>query len=354
MKWAAAAVIAVAGALSISFWDRTVPTAYALDQSIQASHSVRYLHISDFQPGKEGAKEFWLEFDEAGQIRNIRAQVPAWEAPDDGARISVWQQGKAQIWYKEKKSLVTVREQRFADQMLKVVQLFDPKLTLERFSELEKQGLVTLEIAEPGDKAQPITVTSTNAPQLKAVGYQADRTVLVIDQATKLLTKVEQYRLTSNGAYELFVWTEFHNYNQPIDPALFSLEDVPADAMRIDRTAEDAGLEQGDLSDEEIAVRVVREFYEAVIARDYAKAGRLWGGAPAALIEGLFPDLKVVRIVSIGVPKPHPTPGVGGFMVPCQLEVEKDGVKSIYEPYGPGVRPVPNRPERWYIHGGVR
>jgi hypothetical protein len=71
-------------------------------------------------------------------------------------------------------------------------------------------------------------------------------------------------------------------------------------------------------------------------------------------VEGLFPDLKIVRIVSIGAPTPHPTPGVGGFMVPCQLEVEKDGVKSIYEPYGPGVRPVYNRPERWNIHGGVR
>jgi hypothetical protein len=354
MKWAAAAVIAVAGVLSINLWDRGISTAYALDQSIQASHSVRYLHIRDFQQGREGAKEFWLEFDEAGQVKNIRAETPEWESPGEGARISVWQEGKAKIWFKEKKSLVTVREQRFADQMLKVVQLFDPISTLERFSELEKQGLVKLEIVEPGDKAQPITVTSTNSAQLKAVGYQADRTVLFVDQATRLMTRVEQYQLTSNGDYELFVWTEFHSYNQPIDPALFTLEDVPADVMRIDQTAEDVGLEQGDLSDQEIAVRVVREFYEAVIAKDYAKAGRLFGGAPAAVIEGLFPDLKIVRIVSIGEPTPHPTPGVGGFMVPCQLEVEKDGVKSIYEPYGPGVRPVYNRPERWNIHGGVR
>ena len=30
------------------------------------------------------------------------------------------------------------------------------------------------------------------------------------------------------------------------------------------------------------------------------------------------------------------------------------GVTSIHEPYGPGVRPVYNRPERWNIHGGVQ
>jgi hypothetical protein len=96
----------VAGALSISLWDRSISTAYALDQSIQASHSVRYLHIRDFQQGREGAKEFWLEFDEAGQVKNIRAEMPAWESPGEGARISVWQEGKAKIWFQEKKSLV--------------------------------------------------------------------------------------------------------------------------------------------------------------------------------------------------------------------------------------------------------
>ncbi len=174
------------------------------------------------------------------------------------------------------------------------------------------------------------------------------------DQATKLATKAEQYRLTPNGDYELLGWTEFHGYNQPIDPAMFTLDDVPADVMRIDQTTQEVGLEQGDLSDKEIAVQVVREFYEAVIARDYAKAGRLLEGAPAAMMEDLFKDLKIVRVVSIGEPQPHPTPGVGGYMVPCQLEVETNGVRSIYKPYGPGGRPVYNQPNRWTIHGGAK
>jgi hypothetical protein len=39
--------------------------------------------------------------------------------------------------------------------------------------------------------------------------------------------------------------------------------------------------------------------------------------------------------------------------VHCEIEIEKDGVKSILKPYGPGVRPVHGQPHRWNIHGGV-
>jgi hypothetical protein len=60
-----------------------------------------------------------------------------------------------------------------------------------------------------------------------------------------------------------------------------------------------------------------------------------------------------VRIISIGEPEPHPIPKVGGFRVSCKVEIEKDGVKSIWEPYGAGVRQVYGQPGRWDIHGGV-
>jgi hypothetical protein len=164
---------------------------------------------------------------------------------------------------------------------------------------------------------------------------------------------MKNYCLAEDGDYELIGRTEFYGYNQKIDPKMFALDNLPSDVIKIDKTIEDIGLEQGDLSDQEIAVKVVREFYEAVIAKDYAKAGRIYGNTPATKIEEKFKELKIVRIISVGEPKPHPSPGVGGFMVPCKLEIEKDGVKSIYEPYGPGVRPIHGQPNRWGIHGGV-
>jgi hypothetical protein len=41
--------------------------------------------------------------------------------------------------------------------------------------------------------------------------------------------------------------------------------------------------------------------------------------------------------------------------VPCKIEIEKDGVKSEWEPYGPFVRTTHKKSEhpRWEIHGGL-
>ncbi|MHC4170287.1 MAG: hypothetical protein ACYSWQ_25370 [Planctomycetota bacterium] len=352
-KLAAAAVIVIAAVLSMSLWEKTTPATYALEQTIEASHSVRYLRIRDFKPGEDEPKEFWLEFDQQGGVKNIRGHMPEWESPSDGEKVVIWRDRTAEIWFKRKNMLVMIKEDRLSGNMLAAIQLFDPKWAVQRFAEMERLGLAEVEIEEPSKETKPITVTATYSPECKQYGLLADRTVLFVDQATKLVTDLESYSLAEGGGYESISRTEFHDYNQRIDPAVFVMDDVPSDVVRIDKTVRDIGLEQGNLSDKEIAVKIVREFYEAVIAKDHAKAGRLYGNFPAAGIEEKFRDLKILRIISIDEPKLHPTPGVGGFMVPCKLEIEKDGIKSVYEPYGPGVRPVPGRPNRWSIHGGI-
>ncbi|MHC4645927.1 MAG: hypothetical protein ACYTBJ_10505, partial [Planctomycetota bacterium] len=135
-KFATAAAVIAIGVLAVIFIAVSAPEAYGLEQTIQASHSVRYLHIKDFKEGMEEPKEFWLEFDEQGNIKNIRAHMPEWDSPSDGAKVTIWQEGKATVWFKKKKSLITMKEKRFADDMSKAVQLFDPKLALHFFSEL--------------------------------------------------------------------------------------------------------------------------------------------------------------------------------------------------------------------------
>ncbi len=352
MQLATAAVIAVAVVLFISLWDKSTPAAYALEQTIQAGRSIRYLEIRDFETGKDGPKELWLEFDDAGQIKRMRNEMPAWGSPGDGPKVSVWQKGKATIWFKAKNALLTVQEESITNQLMGLVRMVDPTLMLQHFSECEKAGVAQIQIEEPANKTEPIVVTCTQSPQVREAGF-ADRSVLFIDQATKLVTKIEKYGRTSNGGYELSTWIEFRGYNEPIAPALFALEDVPADVVRVDQTVQEVGVEQGDLSDQQVAVKAVREFYEALIAKDYAKAGRLVGGVPAAKIEEVFRGVAIVRIVSIGTAQPNPNPRVGGLLVSCQLEVEKNGVKSVWELPGVGVRPGYKRPHQWLIDGGV-
>ncbi|MFZ2146412.1 MAG: hypothetical protein WAV28_04255 [Sedimentisphaerales bacterium] len=343
-KLAAAAVIIVAVVLSINFWSKTIPTAYAFEQTVEANHSVRYIHIKELASGHEDEpKEFWLEFNEDGQVKNVRMHMPSWDAPNDGAKVIVWKENKAQVWLKKKNALVTVRDKAVADQMLKFVEAFDPRLVVERLYKQEAEGKVKIEIDEPSNKAEPIVVTATSPSR---------RSVLSVDQATKLVTAIKFYQF-KGGEYQYLSLMEFNGYNQPIEAKVFTLDDVPAEVVRIDQTTQEVGLAQGSLTDEEVAVEVVRKFFEALIAKDYARAGQLCEGVPADFIQKQFGQIKFLRIISVGPAAGHPNPETKGLVVPCTLEIEKDGEIIQWKRAGIGVRQVYNQPGRWTIFSAL-
>ena len=353
-RFAAAAVIIIAVTLGLTtLLDHGTP-AYGLEQTIKANHTVRYLHVKYLDcEHKDAPKEFWVHCDELGQIKNARWYMPEWDAPEDGAKVGVWNDDIAQIWFKKKNSILIIRNKTVAAMMLKLVEERDPRLAVQRLQEQEKQGQVSIKIDEPSDKSLPIIITATYPDEGPKQG-RCD--MLFVDQATKLVKAIEFYAI-KDGKYEYKGVQEFHDYNVPIDAKMFVLDDeVPADVMRVDQVTAEVGLAQRDLTDEQIAVEVVRQFFEALINKDYEKAGMLFGGVPASNMQQWYGGLNVVRIVSIDKPKPHPIPGVGGFVVPCEVEiVDKEGNKSIWKPYGPAVRPVDleSQPHRWNLHGGI-
>ena len=95
-----------------------------------------------------------------------------------------------------------------------------------------------------------------------------------------------------------------------------------------------------------------RQFFEALIVEDYTRAGRLYSGMPAAKMAEVFGKFKFLRIVSIGQPRPHRDPATGFLQVPCQVEIEADGERSIITPTA-NVRRVIGQPGRWAIGGGI-
>ena len=349
-KLAAAAVIIIGVLVSINLWNKSIPTAYALTHTIEANHTVRYLHIKDFKVGEDEPKKFWLEFEANGEVRNVRMDFPEWASGGDGPKVVVWKENKAQVWFKRKNGLLTVRDKSVAESMLKLVEELDPRLAVERLHEREVQGKVKIEITEPSDKSEPIVVTVTYLPESSTPGR---RGVLFVDQATKLVTAIELYRL-KEGEYEYHSLIEFYDYNQTIDAKMFTLNDeVPADVMRVDQTTQEVGLAQGNLSDEEVAVEVARQFFEAMIAADYTRAGKLLEGIPADTMQQMFGHIKFLRIISIGPAGPHPNPGTRGLVVPSTVEIEKDGQISEWKLKRFGVRQVFNQPGRWTIFGGI-
>jgi len=346
-KLAAAAVIIIAVSLGLTtLLDQTVAPAYAIEQTIQASHTVRYLHTKNFFVSHEEPLEFWVEFGPSGQLKNMRFNKPAWLEPADGATVIVWKDNKMQLWIKKKNFLVTLRDKEVADQALKAMEQLDPKLAVKRLQKEQDQGRVEIEIDQPSNKAEPIVVTATSTQQKDDSPFQ--RIVLFVDQATRLVNSAEFYNL-KDGEYHLEATVEYYDYNQTIDEQMFTFDNLPDDVMRIDQTTQEVGLAQGDLSDEEIAVEVVRQFLESLIAQDYAKAGRLFSGTPAERIQKTYGQIRLIRIISIGEPTKHFS---GGLKVPCKIQIEKDGQITIWEPEHSYVRQVHGQPGRWEIIGG--
>jgi hypothetical protein len=354
-RLAAAAVFLVGLCLFIGLLMHTTTPAYALDQTVEANQSLRFIHIKDFAPDHEDEpKEFWIACDAQGGIESVRYEMPAWDAPEDGARSVVWSQGVAQVWSHKKNALVIYRNDTVAQRMAALAQACDPRHAVERLSEAEKQGKLKLEIEQPADKSKPIVVTATYLTGDSASGR---RDILYVDQATKLVVLTQFERMGSDGQYAAQGRQEYYDYNVPIAAGMFTLdEEVPADVTRADQVTRDVGLAQGTLSDEEAAAETVRQFFEALKAQDYDKAGVLMGGVPAAKMQEWYGSMKVVQIISIGEPQPHSDPGVGGFIVPCEVLLQDQAGKTYSRPFPRvAVRPVnrEKQPHRWNIHGGI-
>ncbi|MHC4560850.1 MAG: zf-HC2 domain-containing protein [Planctomycetota bacterium] len=345
-KFATAAAVILIAVLGITFLEKSAPTAYAIEQTIQASHSVRYLHTKSFIEPNDEPMEFWIEFDARGQLKNMRFHKPAWMDPEDGETIIVWKDHKMKLYTKRKNFLITMKDKEVADQVLKSIEQLDPKLAVENLKTEQEQGKVEVEIVEPSNKSEPIIVTVTNIEQ---DDEPFQRAILFVDQATRLVNSVEAYKL-EDGEYQKVITTEYYDYNQPIASEMFTLDDVPDDAMRVDETTQEVGLLQGDLTDNEIAVEVVRRFLEALIEEDYAEAGRMFSGVPAERIKRTYGDTRFIRIISIG--EPTKVPVMKALKVPCKIEIEEDGQVSVWEPEHSYVRQVHGQPERWAINGG--
>jgi len=95
-----------------------------------------------------------------------------------------------------------------------------------------------------------------------------------------------------------------------------------------DTTSIPMGLEQGRLSDEQIAVQVVREFLNAWAAKDYDKATRIYGyrGANEArsIRDNVLQKMNVLRVLAVESPVIPERP-LTGLRVPCVVEYEQNG-----------------------------
>jgi hypothetical protein len=340
-RWSLAVASAAAAlvlAVALFGLGRTAPAAYAVEQTVAAYRGVRFVHLK-VDPAGQGLREAWAEFGGDGSLVHLRMDFPA---TVDGPKDVLWEKDKARVWFHAKKTFLVVRE---PDMLASISRSFpDPKLAVEQLYEDDAAGKVHVDAQPPegADGVIRLTVTYPDSPDR--------REVWLVDARTKLLKELQKQKRVGDK-YLTRSRIELLDNDHPIAASVFAF-DLPKDVMLIDQTTQEIGLARGDMSEDEVAVELVRQFFEALIAEDYAKAGRLLEGIPADRMKETFGRVRWLRIVSLGKPFPQPIPGVGGLCVPYEVEIEADGVRSIKK-FNAAVRPVYNQPDRWTIHGGI-
>ncbi len=343
-KWAklAAALLVAATLGTITFHRQVATVAYALEETLEANLGLRYTHIR-IEPAGEGLREAWAEFGDDGKLLRLRMYFPKTK---DGEKEVVWQEGKAEVWFKTKGHILVIHEKKMAEKISKELASFDPKAVIEQLHEAEASGKVEIETQKPSKEGDPITllVSFNDSPNQQGI-YQ-------INPQTKLVEQFEKYRLV-DGKRELLLRIEYLEYNQKIPPGTFVL-DVPDDLMRVDWTTQEVGLSQGDLTNDQIAVKVAREFFEALIAKDYGKAGRILSGMPASRVEEAFGKMEFLRIISVGDATPYSDERPRILQVPCEVEFRMDG-QTHTKKFKPNIRAraIEGQTARWFIDGGI-
>ena len=342
---ATAALTALAASLIlyVSLCSSSGP-AYALEQTVQANKQVMSYHVKIVPPaGALG--EAWVELDGKGDLLRVRMDFPE---PPTGPKVSILSDGRAEVWFKDRNLRGIFDNKKMienvVEQCKKMRPLFDPKLAFEQLQANVKAGRAHLEAKQPSRDGQPIvlTVTSKAAPDRRGI-YE-------VDFETKRVSRVTEYR-RSGDQWKQVSQREYLDYNKEIDPKVFQLE-VPKDTITIDQIKNkerSTGLVKGDLTDGEIAAKVAREFFEALIAGNYQKVDELLPAMPAGALKKTFErdQVKFLRIVEVG--KPTPDPKTNAIRVPVKVQMEVKGERSV-ESISPLIQ---SKSGQWRIIGGI-
>jgi outer membrane lipoprotein-sorting protein len=136
---AAAAVVVMVVLLSTQLWDRSVPSAYAVEQTIEAMRSIESMHV--YCRNWDGSEvEGWVEIDpETGHEQRYRAE---------DSNCLILGTGQTTYYYFKDKKLVRVRNKYMPASEVRFSRFFEDLVTLVRqyngeirFSSESDQGL---------------------------------------------------------------------------------------------------------------------------------------------------------------------------------------------------------------------
>lgn len=324
-KLVAAATIAVVGlVVSIRILDRSTGPAYALDQTAEAVKDIRYFHFRYMDKSRQNVdREAWVEYDQNGQLKKVRVDFLGLDS------VMVWSDGITQYLNADLNELNIFEDMEYTDKILFFANRHDPKNAIEYLRQREEQGAVRIEIGEPAERSAPIPVAVTYEPNTYVIGTPKPRMrdVLHVESATKLLSHIDVHVQVNDSFAHIGVW-EYLDYNQPFDPGIFDLEkEIGEDTTHFSTLGLDLGLEQGQVPNGEIAVKVAEKFLAAWKLKDYDRAAQIHGYITRANRDNVLQMLNksdLLQVVEIGEPSPAERP-ISGYTLPCTLQTRQGG-----------------------------
>jgi hypothetical protein len=346
---AAAAVLIIAAIVTFMAMEKATPMAYALEQTVAAIQNVRFVHLRFWQADKDEPIEAWMEYDEKSEPLKIRLSLPTWKSPEDGPKEILWQDNVAQVLMVRKKALLTITDKKMAGEFRQIASQLDAGTLFKQMVAADKSGQRKVDVTMPSGEGESIIVTST------ATGNNGTEVLTFhLDPATRLATLIE---ITTNDAAgkKTTVFKMECDYTRP-DTDVFAIV-VPAGTMNIDMVNTVVGVPQGEMTDEQAAKETVRQFWQALIDKDYQKAGGIFSGVPADKIQEMFRGFKFIRVVSMDEPSTDAvTARMGGLRVKSVVEVEVDGRTAPQSfTFSPIARKGDDQahPNNWMISGGI-
>ncbi|UCE48406.1 MAG: hypothetical protein JSW47_22780, partial [Phycisphaerales bacterium] len=312
-QFTAAAVLALAVYICLQIPKDLVAPAYALQDTIKAYNSIRYLHAKAFRSvgDQKWNSESWIECDEYGKPTRFRHQADRLSSGGEIGPLTLVNDGDGVDAWLPTLNLCFRRSGESVSGSLLLqweISDVDPKLVCEKLRERARDGEIILDVNEPDQKSEPIVLVVTYPAESRSANWKK---VLYIDQATRLVKKEEKFEMR-DGQYQHEQTTEFFDYNQEIDPTMFDLKgELPETAFWIDQSDKEVGLAQGDMTDEEIVKEVTLQVLNAANAGDFNKVGQLYFGVPGFLIEKLSVggnEGNEFKIISVGPVHADPDP----------------------------------------------
>jgi len=358
-KLAAAAVIIIAVAMSVTFLDKSMPSAYALEQTMKAYEGLRFVHIKHFKEGESEPQEIWVQYDDK-EVKKIRCYSPLWAEPKEGPLTAVWNDGKMEVLAKDEygNQTIFIRQRKDSGaEMLEILRKADPRNKVQELYQLEAEGGAEIKTSEPKLKSEPIIITAKILPPCNDAGTQM---VLYVDQNTKLVSRLIFNKTKERDGNQHSL--EFSDYNIAVDENVFTFKNVPENVPRYDLTWQkydenarydlsEIGLVQGQLEDNEIAVELARQFMQTLIDKNYEKAAKLLGDTPAHNTAKLhqFTEFQTFKkLLLIEEPARDANSSAMAITVPCVAVVHCSSWMVVVRA-NISVEPYMADPNRWVV-----